>query len=636
MNIVSLTEISKTLIGTPLFEGVSLGIEEGERIGLVGRNGAGKSTFLRVLAGVLEPDSGIVARRKGLRTSVLPQSPAAAPGTTLCDFLLAGDSPAAKLVREYEDAMHGRPGPDGRVPDGRQRDVLTQRMEDEGGFSLERSFSSLCSEFGLPGIESCMDGMSGGMIKKAAVCRCLAGGAELVLLDEPTNHLDLYSIELLEKKLRNSTFAFLLVTHDRAFLEAVCGRILEVERSRIYSYPGSYTKFIEMRRERWNSLEKADSRREAILKIEMKWLNRGARARATKSERRKGLIKDMQAAALERPEDMGAFASGTRRLGKKILELKSVSKVYGDRRIFRPFSYEVNKGDRIGIVGPNGCGKTTLLGILSGKIAPDGGSVEKGINTLVAYYGQTADELPRELRMLEFIRKQAELMRLDNSTVLDAERLLERFLFDRTMHDQKLSTLSGGELRRLQLVSVLVTAPNVLVLDEPTNDLDIDTIELLEDYVESFEGAVIIVSHDRAFLDSATETTIAFGDDGGVSLFPGCYSDYRAALEESALSEAQASAKAAAESAAKARAQEPEAGRSPRGRKPSFAEKKEYDGILDEISGLESEKAELEAYFSAGKSGSESEKKHRRYEEITALIDSRTARWEELAGIMGE
>ncbi len=652
MNIIALDGVSKTLIGHPLFEGVSLGIEEGERIGLVGRNGAGKSTFLRLLSGALEPDEGSIARKRGLKVSVLPQLPVAAPGMRLLDFLLEDDSPAVRLVRDYERALHALAEPGAA---GASLETLQRRMEEEGGFVLERRYASLLSEFGLPGPETIMDGFSGGMVKKAAIARTLASDAELVLLDEPTNHLDLEAIELLERKLAASPFAFVLVTHDRAFLEATCGRILEIDRSAIYSYPGDYEKFLEARRERWNALEKADSRREAILKIEMKWLNRGARARATKSERRKRVIRDMQAAALERPEEMGAFSSQARRLGKKILELKGVSKSYGGRRVFSPFGYEFVKGDRIGVVGPNGCGKTTLLSIVTGDLEPDEGTVDRGANTRAAYFGQTAAGLPMGKRMLEFIRERAELTRLGDGSELDAERLLERFLFDRSMHDQLLSTLSGGELRRLQLVSVLAENPNLLVLDEPTNDLDIDTIELLEDYIEDFEGCVILVSHDRAFLDGVAAVTVAFDGSGAVALYPGPYSEYREALaEERAEREASAREAAAREAAAAARSKEAARAKAPaassagpdaetgaaggrnaaRTRKASYAERREYEGILDEIAALEGERAALERLFSSGASGRELDEASRRYAELGRLIEARTARWEELAELI--
>ncbi len=672
MNILSLDGVSKTLVGTPLFKDVSLGIEEGERLGLVGRNGAGKSTFLRILSGALEPDDGTIARKRGLRVSVLPQLPVAPVGATLAEFLYEGDSPLARLARDYEAAVTGWEGIGDRAADNgsaggttahhRIVDALHARMETEGGFMLERRYASLCTELGLPGVEATMDGMSGGMVKKAALARCLADAADLVLLDEPTNHLDLAAIELLERKLGSAPFAFVVVTHDRAFLDAVAGRILEIDRSTVFSYPGDYSAFIEMKRERWNSLEKADSRREAILKIEMKWLMRGARARATKSERRKGVIKDMQAAALERPVPMGSFSSKSRRLGKKILALKDAAKRYGGRLVFDPFSYEFSKGDRIGVVGPNGSGKTTLLRLIVGTLEPDEGMVECGVNTVCSYYGQTAGDLPMDARMIDFIRRHAELTAMADGTLLDPERLLERFLFDRSMHDQRLSTLSGGELRRLQLVSVLAEHPNLLVLDEPTNDLDIETIELLEDYIDGFDGCVIVVSHDRAFLDGVTTTTITIDGSGHAALFPGPYGAYREYLDSEEVASATVNfggdragtaktgksdgdragaTKTGKSNGDRARAVvtgKTESREQDKPRKPSFSERKEYEGILDEIAALEAEKSALEVVFASGSSqgasGTELEAASRRYAEVCPLIEARTSRWEELARLI--
>ena len=530
-----------------------------------------------------------------------------------------------------------------------------------------------------------MDGRWGGMIKKAARARCLADAADLVLLDEPTNHLDLAAIELLERKLENARFAFVVVTHDRAFLEAVADRILEIDRSGVFSYPGDYAAFLEMQRERWSALESADSRRQVIMKIERKGLMRGARARATKSERRKGVIRQMQAEALERPVPMGSFSSQKRRLGKRILELDGVSKAYGGRTVFEPFSYEFGKGDRIGLVGPNGSGKTTLLRLMYGDLEPDAGSVVRGVNTVCSYFGQTAADLPGDVRMVDFIRMHAELTTMGDGAVLDAERLLERFSFDRTMHDQRLSTLSGGEIRRLQLVAVLAEHPNLLILDEPTNDLDIETIELLEEYVDGFDGAVIIVSHDRAFLDGVTTTTIAFDGRGSAELYPGPYGAYREWLDarEAAGAAERAAGRAggqtgraaggsgpvargggtvragvsaggaaggtgpaarggdnpradAAAGATLAGATSSGAGAEPARRKPTWAERREYEGILDEIAGLEEEKAGLEGLFASGVAGPEMEAASRRYAELATLIDARTARWEELAALIDE
>lgn len=675
MNILSLDGVSKNMGGTILFSGVSLGIEDRSRAGLVGRNGSGKSTLLKILSGSLEPDEGTVARRRDLAVALLPQLPRFAPGATLGSFLLEDESPAVRLVRDYAAcaAAVGR-----GEKHGAEFERLTHRMEEEGGFVLEHSYASYCTELGLPGPEARMDTFSGGMVKKAALARLLCSGADLALLDEPTNHLDVETIEWLEAKLASAPFAFVVVTHDRYFLDAVCSSIWEIDDGAVYGYPGGYTDFLARRRERWEALEKADSRRKAILKIEMKWLNRGARARATKSERRKELIRGLQASALTRPEVMGEFSSVSRRMGGKVLRLEGVSKSYGGKPVLSPFWHEFGRGERAGVVGPNGSGKTTLLGIVSGRVAPDSGRAEPGPTVAFGCFDQTAAALDPSATVLDYVREHAEQVRLGDGSVLSAERLLERFLFDRDMFPRVLGALSGGELRRLQLVRLLAEAPNFLLLDEPTNDLDIETIELLEDFLEDFSGCVLAVSHDRAFLDRVTRTTFVLDGSGGVRSFPGTYSDWRVAREleeEEGAQAARTSDRARAKdrggaavsgtgtlgasaasgprpvSAARisgpagepgtpdpsgtAPASAGEAAGASRRRKPSFAERREFETLLPEIEALEAEKAELERLFaSGGRDGRNLEQASRRYAELDPLIRAKTARWDELAGMM--
>ncbi len=638
MNILSLDGVSRNMGGTLLFSGVSLGLADRDRVGLVGRNGCGKSTLLRILAGDLPPDDGTVSRRRGLAVAVLPQLPRFRPGATLGSFLLEDESPAVNLVRLYESCAEAM----GR---GERRDAefesLTRRMEEEGGFVLERSYASYCSELGLPGPETPMDALSGGMVKKAALARLMCARADLALLDEPTNHLDVETIEWLEAKLAASPFAFVVVTHDRYFLDAVCSSIWEIDEGRVYGCPGGYTNFLQRRRERWEALERADYRRRAILKIEMKWLNRGARARATKSERRKDLIRGLQSSALERPAAMGEFSSVARRMGGKVLELKGVSKSYGGAKVLDPFSYEFDRGERVGVVGPNGSGKTTLLGIVSGSLGPDSGSAEAGSTIVFGCFDQTAAALDPSATVLDYIRERAELTRMADGAVLTAERLLERFLFGRDMFPRTLGALSGGELRRLQLVRLLAASPNFLLLDEPTNDLDIETIELLEDYLEDFEGCLLAVSHDRAFLDRVTRTTFALDGRGGVRSFPGTYSWWKAALEAEEEEEKVRTARPTPSSvrppkagpAADPASRGGEPG-SPSRRRPTYAEKREYESILSEIEALEAEKKELESLFASGARTGDLQEASRRYAEVETLIPAKTARWEELASLV--
>jgi ATP-binding cassette subfamily F protein uup len=635
VNLITLDAVSKTLGEAPLFEGASLGIDSGDKIGFVGRNGCGKSTFLLILEGGLEPDSGQAARKRGLTVSHLEQRSAFGPGETLADFLYGGRSTLAGLHRErraLEGAGALEAGGPGAVAIEQRAAAIEAGIhaasDAAGGQGLDRAYASICTELGLADPEALMSTMSGGMVKKAALARALAPRAELLLLDEPTNHLDVETIEWLERRLLQYQGAFVLVTHDRWFLDAACSSIMEIDRRAIYKYPGSYSDYLGRRIERASALEQAESRRLANLKRELAWLGRGARARATKSERRKDSIKDMQAQALTREAAMGGFSSASRRLGKKVLVLESVSKSYDGKAVIAPYSRTFKAGERVGLIGPNGSGKTTILDLVSGRAGPDSGRVDRGENTHFAYFDQSASAIDQSLTLLAYIKQKAERIAMADGSVLSPEQLLERFLFPRAIQDLPLSRLSGGELRRAQLVRLLADSPNFLLLDEPTNDLDIDTIELLEDYLSDFPGCVLAASHDRAFLDGLADFLIVLDASGTVREFVGGYSDYRAF--------AAAARPAARIGAAKDSVPpkvSPAAERQRRVAKGlSFAERKELGSLLEEISALEAEKGELEALFASGAARAESiEKSNRRYAELSELLDAKTARWEELA-----
>jgi ABC transport system ATP-binding/permease protein len=617
VNLLTLDRISKALGEAPLFEGASLGVDSGEKIGFVGRNGRGKSTFLRILEGSLEPDSGALARKRGLTVSLLEQRPSFGPGLSLLDFLYGGSSTLVSLSREKRRLIAA-----GEAR-GSAFDKLEAAIDGAGGHELERAYTSLCTELGLADPEAPMAEMSGGMVKKAAIARALAPKAELLLLDEPTNHLDIEAIEWLEKRLLQYAGGFILVTHDRWFLDAACSSIMEIDRGSIYKYQGSYSDYLERRIERAASLEKAESRRVTNLKRELAWLARGARARATKSERRKDMIRGMQADALVREAGMEGFSSSARRLGKKILVLKDVSKAYASRTVLAPFSRDFKAGERVGVVGPNGSGKTTFLDLVSGRIESDSGKVDRGENTHFAYFDQTAASIDLGLSIVAYIREKAERIAMADGSVLSPELLLERFLFPRAMHELPLSRLSGGELRRVQLVRLLADSPNFLLLDEPTNDLDIDTIELLEDYLSDFPGCVLAVSHDRAFLDGLSDSLIVLDGHGGAREYVGRYADYRAFADRSGSETADAASTPKRREAAEAQPARERKGL-------SYAERKELGSILEEISSLEEEKASLEAYFSSP-TAEDVEKSNRRYAELLELVAARTARWEALA-----
>ena len=621
MNILSISDAAVALKDGFLFENLDLGIESGERLGLVGKNGTGKTTLLRLIAGDLPADRGEMARRRGLAVSILEQMPAFGADTTIAEFLYGGRAPEIKLNDRARRAS------------GTQLAHIEKELDAYGPVPLENRYAALCAELGLEDMNRLMSTMSGGEVKKAALARTLSPKADLVLLDEPTNHLDLDTIEWLESRLLGAKFAFILVTHDRWFLDSVADSILEIDKRRVYRHPGNYSAYLERKAERWAAAEAAENRRLANLKVELAWLMRGARARATKSERRKDEIRAKQAASLERPPSNFVFSSAESRLGKKAVLLKKASVRYGERTILDQVEYVVAPGARLGIVGPNGSGKTSLLKLITGEIAPSAGSIDRGDTVRISCFEQTADDADPSVSVIDYIRNHAERVRMSDGAAQDAVLLLERFGFNRDFQAMPIGRLSGGERRRLQLVRVLAEAPNVLLLDEPTNDLDIDTIEALEDFLEGFQGCIVAVSHDRAFLDRIASFLLVLDGSGKVRPFNGSYLEWKASLDAAPAAESEGNAGQDTRKKTQAKDKPSSAaGTATQKKKLSYAERREFDALLPEIDALESEKAALESLFSKqGASPLEIRKAHERYGEVVPLIDARTLRWEELA-----
>ena len=640
MTLISLDSVSKSLGEGPLFQNVSLGIDEGERVGFVGPNGCGKSTLLKLLSGRLEPDEGTIARKRGLVVNILDQLPSWEEGDTIRDFLFRGDDPVVRLVGRYEaclQILHGSGAAEASRAAESELPTLTHDMETRGGFEVEHRFASFLSELGIEDLSLPMRTLSGGMVKKAALARCLAPESELAFLDEPTNHLDLDTIEWLERKLLSSDRAFVLVTHDRWFLDAVCGSIMEIDRGRIRKYIGGYSDYLTNKAVREAEAERRELRRESILRVEMEWLKRGPQARTGKDKKRQTRIRDMIDG---RPETdvsgQESFQTAHRRLGGKVLELRGAAKAYGGRTIIAPFSYKFTKGERLGVVGPNGSGKSTLLDLISGRIEPDTGIVDRGETVVVGYFDQKATVADPAIEVIEFVRKAAERIRLNDGTDLPAEQFLERFAFPRSMQGQPVGKLSGGELKRLLLVRLLISSPNVLILDEPTNDFDIPTIALLEDFLESFPGCLVTVSHDRAFLERVADILLILDGKGEVVSYVGSYADWR---EEKASAES-----GLASAAARSPSRMPvdpvpggaRSGAAKSGGKLSFKERKELASLMPEIEVLERERKELEARFadpdgSFAKDSAGYAKATSRYAEVGALIEEKSVRWESLA-----
>lgn len=525
MNILSAEKISKSYSEKILFEEITLGISEGEKICLIGINGTGKSTLLKVIAGKEHPDSGSIAVGNDMKIEYLPQNPVFDESMTVLEYVFKSDSPAMNLVREYEAALlKVRQFPNN--PDLSVKLIeLTQRMDSSEAWTVEKEAKSILTKLGINDFDALVNNLSGGQKKRVAMASVLINPADLLILDEPTNHIDNNTVDWLENYLNKRGGALLMVTHDRYFLESVANRILELDGGNLYSYQANYSKYLEMKVEREEIEHSSAIKRKNLLKKELEWVRRGAKARSTKQKARLDRFNKLSEENQPAENSTLEIKTAASRLGKKIIELENVSKSFGDLHVIRNFSYNFLRDDRVGIIGPNGSGKSTLLNIIAGKLNADSGIVSVGSTVKIGYFSQENEELDGNLRVIEYIRNIAEYVTTKEGTV-SASQMLERFLFPPGVQWSPVSKLSGGEKRRLYLLSVLMSSPNILLLDEPTNDLDIQTLSILEDYIDGFKGVVAVVSHDRFFLDRVAEKIFSFEGNGNIKEYSGNYSDY--------------------------------------------------------------------------------------------------------------
>lgn len=603
MNALSVYNISKSVKDDYLFSEVSFGLEAGEHLGIIGKNGAGKSTFLKLIAGQTEPDDGQITINNSLRVAFLEQEVRFHEDCTLEGFLRLSKDPHVQLLVRYESGDH----------------QLMDKLETLGIWDIEDRYRRYLTELGVSRpLDEKMAYLSGGMQKKAAIARILAIEPNILLLDEPTNHLDIPAIEWLESHLGSEQFTVLLVTHDRYFLDRICNRIMEIDRRKVHFYEGGYTSFLEGREQRINALQKEQERLATILRRELEWLHRGPKARTGKDSGRKQRIEDMLGQQTKAEDESRAFSSIARRMGKKILELKDVSASRGGRQILKGFNLEFVKGQRFGVIGENGSGKSTLLEVMTGNLSPDSGTVDTGVNTVFGYYDQNSVNLPLDKTPIEFLSDISELIVLSSDYAVTPARFLELFGFPTSFHRLPISVLSGGEKRRLYLLSTLVRNPNFLVLDEPTNDLDIDTLRRLEQYILDFNGCVISVSHDRAFLDRTCTELIIMPE---ARRFEGNYTDYHESV--------QAQGKISAPTA-ESQNKDQNRRRDHQKKGLSFKEKREFEDLTAEIEALETEKQELEDFFTSGQVD-QGGQRQRRYNEIGQRLEACYPRWETLA-----
>ena len=521
MNLLTAENILKSYSEKILLDNISIGINEGDKIGVIGINGTGKTTMLKIIAGLEQPDGGKITKGNSVTIEYLPQHPDFDMDITVLQQVFKGDSAVIKLIREYEEAINNPNTPNDRII------KLNYNMDAANAWGIESEAKSILTKLGINDFNAMIGTLSGGQKKRIALAGALINPSDLLILDEPTNHLDDETIDWLEQYLNRRKGALLMITHDRYFLDRVVNEIYELDRGNIYVYKGNYSEFLEKKLEREDMEVSMENKRQSLYRKELAWIKRGAKARSTKQKARIERFEKLEQSAADVNNDKLEITTRSSLLGKKVLEHEHISKPFDDKILIKDFSYIVERDDRIGIVGPNGIGKSTLLNIINGKLKADNGIIEIGETVKIGVYAQETYHMDDNLRVIEYIKEGAEYLTTYDGYKISASQMLERFLFSPGTQWTPIAKLSGGEKRRLYLLRVLMEAPNVLLLDEPTNDLDIETLTILEDYIDSFQGAVIAVSHDRYFLDRIAEKIFYFEGSGKVVKYTGNYTDFK-------------------------------------------------------------------------------------------------------------
>ncbi len=623
MNILSLENISKNYGIKPLFENVTLGIEENDKIGIIGANGSGKTTLLRVIADLEQPDAGKVTRTQGKTLAYLAQNPPIDENANVLETIFAASSGVMKLLRDYEIACQNLSQKNDEKSLAKVSE-LQHELEISGGWEIETNARIVLDKLGIYDTSAKMKTLSGGQRKRVALAHELIFKPDILILDEPTNHLDADTIEWLETYLARYAGALLLVTHDRYFLDRVTNFIFEIDRGTVQKFSGNYAYYLEKKEEQETLRAVEGHKREQLVKKELAWLRRGAKARTRKSKSRVNAAYDLIAQPKEKAASEIDIAIGAQRLGSKIIELRDVSKSYGEQKLLDNFTYLLKRDDRIGIIGANGSGKTTLLEMITERITPDAGDIEIGQTVRIGYYDQESRALDGEQRVIDYIRETAEYVQTIDGNQITAGQMLEKFLFPPAAQYSFISNLSGGERRRLYLLKILMDAPNVLLLDEPTNDLDIPTLIALEEYLDDFAGALIVVSHDRYFLDRTIDNVFRFEGDGVIREYAGNYSAYLEYKEREELEKTEE----------KKAASQPKTNQKSQGesRKLTFKEKRELETLETDIAAAEKRQAEIENELNLY--ASEAGKVHELFTEqqkLTEKLEKDLDRWTELA-----
>lgn len=613
---LQIENLTKSYGDRMLFEDITFGVNEGDKIGIIAKNGTGKSTLLRIIAGIESPDSGSVIFRQGLKVGILEQLPQFDPDASVAVSCMSGDSPLLEVIASYEKAMaDGNP------------DAITaasQLMDASDAWTYEDRMRQLLSQLNIHNLSERMGNLSGGQRKRVAIARMLLDNPDLIILDEPTNHLDIEIVEWLESYLTRSRVTLLMVTHDRYFLDRVCNKIIEMDHRTIFTYQGNYDLYLRRRAERIEALEGELAKVKNTLRREQEWMSRQPQARAGKAKYRIDAFYDLKDKARadysERHVKLDVKSSY---IGSKIFEAQNVSKKFGDKVILSDFTYTFARYERLGVIGGNGVGKSTFIKMLQGIVPADSGEWNVGETVKFGYYSQDGIKFDENKRVIDAVTEIAEDIVLNGGQLhFSPMQFLNRFLFSPADQQKFIRTLSGGEKCRLHLAVVLMRSPNFLILDEPTNDLDIVTLGILEEYLSTFKGCMIVISHDRYFLDNVVDHLFVFQGDGQIKDFPGNYSDYRQWMSVNA------------QSVKKVETDKPKAVEKPRQErkaKMSFKERKEFEALTDEIDSLTKEKNELDTLFASGQTINDVASLSKRYDEIAALLDEKEMRWLELS-----
>ena len=521
MNLISMENIYKSFSEKPLIENINFGINERDKIGLIGLNGTGKTTLLKIIAGKIQADQGKITKRNNINIEYLPQAIEFEGDLTVIEQVFKGSSENIKLVRKYRQAL------DKENVNSEEIMKLTEEMDKKNAWVLESEAKAVLTKLGISNFKQKIKNLSGGQKKRIALAGALINPADLLILDEPTNHLDNTTIEWLEEYLNARKGALIMITHDRYFLDKVVNKIVEIERGDIHIYEGNYNYYLEKKAERHDREAGSERKAKSILKKELAWMKQGAKARSTKQRARIDRFNELNNKEFNVDQDELDISVASTRLGRKIIEVNNIEKSFKDKRVVDDFSFTLLRDDRIGILGDNGSGKSTLLNIIAGKLKADKGTVDVGETVNIGHFTQETEYMDGEVRAIEYIREYREFIETADGEKISASQMMERFLFSPSEQWTPLGKLSGGEKRRLYLLKILMNAPNILILDEPTNDLDIDTLTILEDYIDEFNGAVILVSHDRYMLNRVVERVFVFGEDGKIDEYTGNYNYFK-------------------------------------------------------------------------------------------------------------